>query len=375
MKLRIGQKQLADAARAAQRRLPTNPLQPVLGGLLIQTDGDSVTMSGFDYETSTRTTLAADILEPGVALASGRLLADVTAAMPTGPVDLVVDDNEATLTAPGTTFTLPTMDRRDYPALPEAPAPAGTVDGSLLAAAVVHAAQASMPDKEAAGNLEGFRGVHVAAEGDYLTVSASDRYRIVRHRIPWTPDGETSGELLVPAAHLAATVKQLSGGPVRISFTGAVTVAALASPTITVTSRTIATPFPDIDGFFPDPDKTVGWMRVDAGELLEAVKRAGLVNDKEELPVTLTFDRDQLTVSGGTEGSKGASRIDVEAAGLDGFTAGYRPGFLGSLLAPVAGQVQIWFTTPKKPVLIQPVDGDGHATDTYRAVCMPVRLQ
>jgi DNA polymerase-3 subunit beta len=370
VKLRIDQKQLADAARAAARRLPNNPLQPILGGLLLDTDGDSVTISGFDYETSTRATLAADVLEEGHTLVSGRLLADVTAAMPAGPVDLVADSSEATLTAPGTTFSLPTMDRRDYPALPDTPAAAGAVDGDLLAAAVVHAAQASMPDKEAAGNLEGFRGVHVAADGDHLTVSASDRYRIVRHRIPWTPDGDTGGELLVPAAHLAATAKQLSGGVVRISFTGDSLVAALASDTLTVTSRTIAAPFPDIDGFFPDPGKAAGWMRADAGELLEAVKRAALVNDKEEAPVVLAFDRGHVTVSGGTEGSKGASRVGAETADLDGFTAGYRPGFLGSLLAPVDGQVQAWFTTPSKPVLIHPVDDD-----TYRAVCMPVRLK
>lgn len=370
MKLRIDQKELADAARRAHRRLPNNPLQPILGGLLLETDGDSVTLSGFDFETSTRATLAADVLEPGHTLVSGRLLADVTAAMPSGPVDIVVDEQEVALSAPGTSFTLPTMDRRAYPALPEAPAQAGTVDGDLFAAAVVHAAQASMPDKEAAGNLEGFRGVHVAADGDHLAVSASDRYRIVRHRIPWAPDGEASGELLVPAAHLAATAKQLAGGPVRVSFTGDGTVAALANDTVTVTSRTIAAPFPNIEGFFPDPGKAVGWMRADAGELLEAVKRAGLVNDKEALPVTLAFDRGHVTVSGGTEGSKGASRVDVETADLDGFTAGYRPGFLASLLDPIEGLVQIWFTAPNKPVLIAPVDDD-----TYRAVCMPVRLK
>lgn len=375
MKLRIDQKQLADAARRAHRRLPNNPLQPVLAGLLLETDGNSLTLSGFDYETSTRTTLAADVLELGHILVSGRLLADVTAAMPAGPVDLVAEGGEATLTAPGTTFTLPTMDRRDYPSLPEAPAAAGTVDGDLLAAAVVHAAQASMPDKEAAGNLEGFRGVHVAADGDHLTVSASDRYRIVRHRVPWTPDGASAGELLVPAAHLAATAKMLASSPVQVSFTGDLTVAALANDTVTVTSRTIATPFPNIDGFFPDPANAVGWMRADADELLDAVKRAGLVNDKDELPITLAFGRDQLTVSGGTEGSRGASRIDVETADLEGFTAGYRPGFLASLLAPIDGRVQVWFTTPNKPVLIQSVDDDGATTNTYQAVCMPVRLR
>ncbi|MFE2047920.1 DNA polymerase III subunit beta [Streptomyces sp. NPDC059459] len=375
MKIRIDQRQLAGAARAAHRRLPNNPLQPVLGGLLLETDGDSVTLSGFDYETATRARLAADVLETGKALVSGRLLADVTAAMPAGPVDVVVDERELTVSAPGTTFTLPTMDRRDYPALPDAPTAAGTVDGDVLAAAVVHAAQAAMPDKEAVGNLEGFRGVHVAADGDRLTVSASDRYRIVRHRIPWTPDGDSGGDLLVPAAHLAATAKQLAGSPVQISFTNDVTVAGLASDTLTVTSRTVAAPFPNIEGFFPDPAKAVGWMRGDAGDLLEAVQRAALVNDKPEQAITLAFGRDQVTVAGGAEGSKSASRIDAEITDLDGFTAGYRPGFLGSLLTPISGAVQVWFTTPNKPVLIQPVDDSGAPTDHYRAVCMPVRLK
>ncbi|GAA4823817.1 DNA polymerase III subunit beta [Streptomyces ziwulingensis] len=375
MKIRIDQKQLAGAARSAHRRLPNNPLQPVLGGLLLETGGDSVTLSGFDYETSTRATLPADVLETGKVLVSGRLLADVTAAMPAGPIDVVADDRELTLTAPGTTFTLPTMSRRDYPELPTAPEASGTVDGDLLAPAVVHAAQASMPDKEAAGNLEGFRGVHVAADGDHLTVSASDRYRIVRHRLPWTPDGDSAGELLVPAAHLAATCKQLAGSPVRISFTGAASVAALAGDTLTVTSRTVATPFPDIASFFPDPAQAAGWMRCDGTELLEAVKRAALVNDKEEQAITLTFGHGQVTVAGGVEGSTGASRVEAETTDLDGFTAGYRPGFLGSLLAPISGAVQVWFTTPSKPVLIQPVDDNGAATDHYRAVCMPVRLK
>lgn len=376
MKLRIDQKQLADAARRAFRRLPTNPLQPVLGGLLLETDGDSVTLSGFDYETSTRAALAADVLEPGHVLVSGRLLADVTAAMPAGPVDVVVDGQELALTAPGTSFTLPTMPRSEYPELPKPPAAAGTVNGDGLAAAVVHAAGVVMPDKEATGNLEGFRGVHLASAGDKLMVSASDRYRIVRHTLPWQPDGDTSGDLLIPGADFAATARDLAEQKVRVSFTGpGGGVAALAGDTLTVTGRTVAAPFPDIDGFFPEPAKAVGWMRVDSAELLDAVKRAALVNDKDVLPVTLTFDRGHVTVSGGSEGSAGASRVDVEAADLDGFTAGYRPGFLGSLLAPIDGLVQVWFTTPKRPVLIQPVDDDGAATATYRAVCMPVRLK
>ena len=55
---------------------------------------------------------------------------------------------------------------------------------------------------------------------------------------------------------------------------------------------------------------------------------------------------------------------------MDGFSIAYNPHFLASLLAPIDGQVRLWFTTPTKPALIEPVDDP-----TYRAVCMPVRLK
>lgn len=370
MKLRIDQKQLADAARRAHRRLPNNPLQPMLSGLLLEADARTVTLSGFDFETATRATLDADTLEPGHALVAGRLLADVTAALPAGPVDLVADERELTLTAPGTVFTLPTMDRRDYPALPVPPDASGVVDGAALAEVVGHAAQAAMSEKEAVGSMTGFGGVHIVADGDQLVVSASDRYRIVRHTVPWQPDGDAAGELLLPAAGVAVTAKQMAGHPVRVSFTeGANGVAALATEHLTVTSRTLGVDFPDISRFFPDPAASAGWMRADAAELTGAVKRAALVNEKPEQPITLSFDRDEVTVRGGVEGSKGTSRITAETADLDGFEIAYRPDFLGSLLAPISGLVQMWFSTPTKPALLVPVDDD-----TYRAVCMPVRL-
>jgi DNA polymerase-3 subunit beta len=370
MKVRIDQKELAEAARRAHRRLPNNPLQPILGGLLLEATAETATLSGFDYETSTRAALEAETLEPGETLVSGRLLADVAAALPAGLVDLVADEREVTVAAPGTTFTLPTMDRREYPALPKPPGAAGIVFGDRLAAAVGHAATVAMPAKEAVGSHEAFGGVHVAADGEQLVVSASDGYRIARHWLPWTPDGDVDGELLIPAGDIAVTVKQMTGGPVRVGFPGPNGgVASLASDALTVTSRTIATQYKNIDGLFPDPEKATGWAQFDAAELLAAVQRAAIVNDSDVKPVVLNFANDHAMVTGGEGGTSGSTHIDIDAEGLDGFVIGYRPGFLASLVTPIEGAVRLWFTGPKRPALIAPLDDD-----TYRAVGMPVRL-
>jgi DNA polymerase III subunit beta len=370
VKLRIDQKQLAEAARRAHRRLPNNPLQPVLAGLLIEATAETVTLSGFDLETATRAVLDADMLEPGDVVVSGRLLADVAGSLPAGPVDVVADEREFTVSAPGTTFTLPTMLRADYPALPVPPGVAGTIAGDLLAEAVGHAATVAMGPKEAVGSRAHFGGVHVFTDGAVFTVEASDGYRIARHVIGWQPDVEAAGELLIPAADFAVTVKQTADGTVRLGFPAAGGVASIASDSLTVTCRTIASEYADLGRLFPDPAAAAGWALLDAAELAAAVRRAALVNDGDGKSIQVTFEGDHATVRGGHGGPSGSSRVDCEQADLDGFSIAYNPEFLASLLAPIDGQVRMWFTTPTKPALIEPVDDD-----TYRAVCMPVRLK
>ena len=77
MRFRIDRDTFADAVAWTARSLPTRPSVPVLAGLLVETSGDGLTLSGFDYETSTRATLPAEVADDGRALVSGRLLAEI----------------------------------------------------------------------------------------------------------------------------------------------------------------------------------------------------------------------------------------------------------------------------------------------------------
>ncbi|MFF2940849.1 hypothetical protein ACFVSQ_13495 [Streptomyces niveus] len=146
-------------------------------------------------------------------------------------------------------------------------------------------------------------------------------------------------------------------------------IAALSNDAVAVTGRGVATDFPDITRFFPSKDAAAGKATFDTAELVAAVKRAALVNDEDVKPIRISFDDRGATVSGGSGGPSGSSRIDVDHEGLDGFQIAYRPGFLTSVIAPVDGAVEMWFSTPTKPALVEPAD-----RDTYRAVLMPVRL-
>src|SRR5664279_3253454 len=102
MKFRMDREALADAVAWTARSLPSRPTVPVLAGLLLTVDGDTLTVSGFDYEVSARAEMAIDAGDPGAALVSGRLLAEITRSLPAQPVQFATEGTRVVLTC-GTT--------------------------------------------------------------------------------------------------------------------------------------------------------------------------------------------------------------------------------------------------------------------------------
>src|SRR5205823_14108330 len=81
VRFRVERGVLAEAVAWTARSLPARPPVPVLAGLLVEAGPDGLTLSGFDYEVSTRVTVDADVLEGGRVLVSGRLLADISRSL------------------------------------------------------------------------------------------------------------------------------------------------------------------------------------------------------------------------------------------------------------------------------------------------------
>ena len=77
MKFRVERDVLAEAVTWTARSLSPRPPVPVLSGLLLKAEAGTVSLSSFDYETSARLEIPADIADEGTILVSGRLLADI----------------------------------------------------------------------------------------------------------------------------------------------------------------------------------------------------------------------------------------------------------------------------------------------------------
>src|SRR5450756_2846875 len=114
MRFRVDRDVLAEAVTWTARSLPTRPPVPVLAGVRIEADETGVVhLSSFDYEVSARSEIAADVAEKGVVLVSGRLLAEISRALPAKPVEVAADGTKVTVTCGASRFSLLTMPVED----------------------------------------------------------------------------------------------------------------------------------------------------------------------------------------------------------------------------------------------------------------------
>src|ERR1700745_565172 len=146
LKFRLVRESFADAVSWVAKNLPTRPAVPVLSGVLLTGSGDGLTISGFDYEVSAEAQVAAEIASPGSVLVSGRLLSDITRALPAKPVDVSAEGTRGLRTGGSAKSSLPTMAVEDYPALPELPGETGVVSSELFAEAIGQVAVAAGRD-------------------------------------------------------------------------------------------------------------------------------------------------------------------------------------------------------------------------------------
>ncbi|MDQ7992704.1 MAG: DNA polymerase III subunit beta [Propionicimonas sp.] len=384
MRIRLERDVLAEAVQWAARSLPTRPSVPILAGLMIRAANGEVVLSSFDYETSAQVTVKADVADDGVALVSGRLLAEIARSLPNKPVELTSDATKVELVCGTARFTLQTLPVSDYPALPSMPEATGAIVSEDFAKAVGQVVVAAGRDEL----LPVFTGVRMEIDGETLSLLATDRYRMALKELPWNPRS-TAGEgaALVPARVLAETARSMtSGTDVTLSLASAATGDGLigfegtgAAGVREITTRLLDGEFPKVRHLM-NVQATVS-VRANTAEVEAAVKRVGLVAERNTSLRMLIGDG-SITLEAATGDQAQAVEaleavvVDTTGQGLSMTAAGFNPHYISDALAALdAPYVQFSFTAPGKPCLLMGLDEiDGDPREDYRHVIMLMRL-
>jgi DNA polymerase III subunit beta len=385
LKFRLVREDFADAVAWVARNLPTRPTVPVLAGVLLTGSDDGLTISGFDYEVSAQVQVAAEIASPGSVLVSGRLLSDITRALPAKPVDVGVEGTRMSLTCGSARFSLPTMAVEDYPALPDLPEDTGVISSELFAEAIGQVAVAAGRDD----TLPMLTGIRVEISGEKVVLAATDRFRLAVRELTWsTAAADIEAAVLVPAKTLAEAAKAgPDGADVHLllgagSAVGKEGLLGIRSNGKRSTTRLLDAEFPKFRQLLPAEHTAIATIGV--AELTEAIKRVALVADRGA-QVRMEFADDVLRLSAGAD-DVGRAEEDLPVAfSGDPLTIAFNPTYLTDGLGSLHSErVTFGFTTPSRPAVLRPAgedDGSVGATGPFPAaqtdyvyLLMPVRL-
>lgn len=372
MKVEIDSAALADAVAWTTHVIDARPANPILAGIRLEAIDGTLQFSAFNYEISARHHIEAGIDEAGTVLVVGKLLADITKALPAEKTYLSTDGSTMTITSGKSTFTLQLMPDAEYPDLPVVPAKLGQVDAPTFVQAVSQACVAVSREE----NRPVLTGVRTHFEGDKVVMTSTDRFRLSRASFSWTPqDINIDTTTLVRGSLLRDIARSLDEhqnvvidfDPDNASLLGFENAGRVS------TSQLIDGEFPAVDRLFADeyPIQAV----IDKQQLIGAIKRVALVAERNA-PIRMVFTGQELTLSAGAADEAQAQEIiDIDMDG-DDITVAFNPSYLIEGLSAITEPfVRMKMTTAVKPVEFNgQQEADSDESMDYRYLLVPMRF-
>lgn len=375
MKFEVNRDVFSDAVSFVVKLLPQRPTLPILSGVVLEANDGQLSLSTFDYEVSSRTSVEANIATEGAVLVQGRLLAEIANRLPVAPVEVAQDENGVTITCGRTSFSLPVMPIEEFPALPEIDGTSGVVSGADFAEAIAQVAVAA--SKEDVAPV--ITGVHLTLAPTTLGLVATDRYRVAVREIDWQSNFNDGDQALVPSRTLAEVGKSFAGADevvITLVTEGDRKLIAFTAEGRTVTSLLIKGNFPAVSRLFPT--ETPHFAVMHGSDVVDAVRRMQLVLEREQA-LRFSFTQEGLKLDAvGAEKAAGSEELGVNLVG-DDMVVSLKPQFLlegvGAIHNPF---VRIAFTATDNPNKPGPVLLTGQtsldepaANDSFRYLLQP----
>jgi DNA polymerase-3 subunit beta len=274
-------------------------------------------------------------------------------------------EHDVEIQSGGSRFHLRVLAAEDFPKLPEpAEQPSLTLPAEALGASIDLVARAASRDDM----RPVLTGVFVVANGNELTMVATDSYRLAVKRTEL--ESELGGELEsnIPARALRELGRILASEEAdSTTITLLPNQAVFEAGTITLSTRLIDGQFPNFRQLLPESYEHD--VRLPRDEFLEVTRRVSQLAQRNA-PLRLSFAPGELTVAAETPDVGDARETMPASFEGEELEIGFNPEFLKEGIESISGEeVLLRLISPLRPGLLQPVEGDD-----FRYLVMPIRL-
>jgi DNA polymerase-3 subunit beta len=350
---------LTTAGRAATNRSGT---LPVLSGVRLDVADGRLTVTGTDLELTIRLSVPVHVDKEGSAVVPARLVGDIVKALPPGAVDVSVTDDEMSISAGRSQFSVRPLSLSDYPAQTETDSEPVTLSSQQVGDALRQVVRAASTDDARAV----LTGVLMSSEDEGLKMVATDSYRLAVRDLPQSSMLAIGQKVLVPGRALAELQRVISADA-ELSVRLGAREAVFEVGGTRLSTRLIEGEYPNYRNLLPSsyPNR----LTVGREALLEALRRVKILA-QDSTPVRLALGGDTLRLTAITQDVGNAhEEIDASYEGTE-MTVAFNPDYLTAGVEAVEGdEVTLSTLDPMKPAVLR---GVGH--DEYLYLLMPVRV-
>lgn len=376
MKVSCLQENLAEGLSIVGRAVSPRSTLPVLGNVLVATDGGRLKLSATDLEVGINCWIGAKVEEEGATTVPARTFIDLVNALPPGQVDLelIVRTQTLNLRAARSEANIKGIDAQEFPivAVPDEDTRGIAIEPDVLRSAIEQVAFAAATDE----SRPILTGVLAQFENETLTLAAADGFRLSVRTVT-LPDAVSEPFSIIIPAQALTELRRVSGEQqesVTIHVTPERNQVIFELTDVVLVSQLIDGNFPDYRQIIPR-ERTTHTV-LDTAPFLKACKMAQIFArdaaniSRVQVEPGTELEPGRVRVSAtSAETGEDVSELDASVEG-EGVEIAFNVGYLIDVLSVTgAAQVALDTTTSSSPGVIRPV-----GEDSFTHVIMPMHL-
>ena len=374
MKFIVSSTDLLQGLLSVQKVIASKSSLPILDNFLLSLDGNTLTVTASDSETTLKTILTINEVMEGCEIAvPAKLLSDSLKELPTQPIEFAADKerNIVNIIWASGSAQIPFVSADEYPTLKELTSPTVLrIKGSTLADGINSTLYAT-GDEELRPVMN---GIYFDIEPESTTLVASNAHKLVYYKRSDIKCGCTASFILPkkPANILKANLAKSMDEEVEITFDQS-NCAYFKFNSFLIFCKLVEGTYPAYKSVIPKNNTNV--MTVNRAELLNATKRVSVCSNQATGQIVFKLAPNQITIK--------AQDLDFSMSAQENISCDYEGdpmeiGFKSTFLIEILGnlsydQICIKLADPNRAALIQPAV-QTEPNEEICALLMPMRI-
>jgi DNA polymerase-3 subunit beta len=365
MELTVTQENFARALGAVGRVASTKTQLPILGNILLRTDGNRLLVAATNLEIATTQYIGAKIAKAGAITVPARLISEFVASLPKESIELKVVNNNIHITCGNYSSVINGVIADDFPELPTINEKS-SITYSLNTEDFKQAVSQTIITASSDSTRPVLTGVYWHSFEGSLFLAATDGYRLSERRLV-----ETTSEVsaIIPVPSLQEVLRTIVDDSDTVDVLFDETQVRFRINEAEIISRLVDGNFPDYRQLIPKKSDTSAV--VDKSEFIRVTKIAGLFARESGGSVTLTVDADKKVVSLhsiASELGENTSELTADITGEGQITLNSR--YLSEALSVLDDStIELSFSGKLSPCIIKSTSKDTN----YYHVIMPLK--